>query len=184
MNPRNAAAGSLVPARSRHHRPASAFRPSSPMGWGGAGLGCPILTAASSMRLEVLVCLPACIAATPAAGAGRFHADIRVAHHAALRHRRWYKVDSLELQRTLGFVSCELRWAVAHKYPAQEVKHPPARHRCAGGARTGAVTPVARLEPVLSACDGDQRDLAQPGRDRPQGPCAMATGWWYAAPVM
>ncbi|VTU29174.1 NAD-dependent DNA ligase LigA [Variovorax sp. PBL-E5] len=59
-----------------------------------------------------------------------------------------YKVDSLELQRQLGFVSREPRWAVAHKYPAQE-----AMTRVLGidvqVGRTGKLTPVARLDPVF-----------------------------------
>ena len=59
-----------------------------------------------------------------------------------------YKVNSLALQRQLGFVSREPRWAVAHKYPAQEqVTRVEAIDVYVG--RTGKLTPVARLEPVF-----------------------------------
>ena len=59
-----------------------------------------------------------------------------------------YKVNALELQRQLGFVTREPRWAVAHKYPAQEMLT-----RIDGidvqVGRTGKLTPVARLAPVF-----------------------------------
>lgn len=59
-----------------------------------------------------------------------------------------YKVNSLALQRELGFKTREPRWAVAHKYPAQEMLT-----RIEGidvqVGRTGKLTPVARLAPVF-----------------------------------
>ena len=59
-----------------------------------------------------------------------------------------YKVNSLALQRRMGFVSREPRWAVAHKYPAQEQLT-----RVVGidiqVGRTGKLTPVAKLAPVF-----------------------------------
>jgi DNA ligase (NAD+) len=59
-----------------------------------------------------------------------------------------YKVNSLEIQGRLGFVSREPRWAVAHKYPAQEVLTTVEAIQVYVG-RTGALTPVARLKPVF-----------------------------------
>ncbi|WP_027013739.1 NAD-dependent DNA ligase LigA [Comamonas composti] len=58
-----------------------------------------------------------------------------------------YKVNSLALQRQLGFVTREPRWAVAHKYPAEEM---PTRMEGLDVqvGRTGKLTPVARLAPV------------------------------------
>ncbi len=59
-----------------------------------------------------------------------------------------YKVNALALQRELGFVSREPRWAVAHKYPAQEEMTELLDIEVQVG-RTGALTPVARLKPVF-----------------------------------
>ncbi len=81
-----------------------------------------------------------------------------VAFHAEIAAQRYalpfdidgvvYKVDSRALQRELGFVTREPRWAVAHKYPAQEQAT-----RLNGidiqVGRTGKLTPVAKLEPVF-----------------------------------
>ncbi len=59
-----------------------------------------------------------------------------------------YKVDDFALQQRLGFVSREPRWAVAHKYPAQEEITELLGIEVQVG-RTGALTPVARLAPVF-----------------------------------
>jgi DNA ligase (NAD+) len=59
-----------------------------------------------------------------------------------------YKVNSLALQQRLGFVSREPRWAVAHKYPAQEQMTTVESIDVYVG-RTGKLTPVARLDPVF-----------------------------------
>ena len=59
-----------------------------------------------------------------------------------------YKVNSLELQRKLGYVAREPRWAVAHKYPAQEQTTQVLQIEIQVG-RTGVLTPVARLKPVF-----------------------------------
>jgi DNA ligase (NAD+) len=59
-----------------------------------------------------------------------------------------YKVNSIALQKQLGFVTREPRWAVAHKYPAQEQLTTVEAIDVQVG-RTGKLTPVAKLAPVF-----------------------------------
>lgn len=58
-----------------------------------------------------------------------------------------YKVDNYEQQRQWGFISRSPRWAVAHKFPAQE-KMTKLLNITVQVGRTGAITPVAILDPV------------------------------------
>ncbi|MGI9344570.1 MAG: NAD-dependent DNA ligase LigA [Gammaproteobacteria bacterium] len=85
-------------------------------------------------------------------------ADSCLAYYAAIGRRRdglaydidgvVYKVNDFGLQDELGFVSRAPRWAIAHKFPAQEQSTTVEGIEWQVG-RTGAVTPVARLVPVF-----------------------------------
>ena len=85
-------------------------------------------------------------------------ADGLIAFHDAIAGKRdqlpfdidgvVYKVNSLALQDELGFLTREPRWAVAHKYPAQE-QMTVVRDIDIQVGRTGKLTPVAKLEPVF-----------------------------------
>jgi DNA ligase (NAD+) len=58
-----------------------------------------------------------------------------------------YKIDDLELQRRLGFIARSPRWAIAHKFPAEQVETVVEAIEIQVG-RTGKLTPVAKLTPV------------------------------------
>lgn len=59
-----------------------------------------------------------------------------------------YKVNNLELQKKWGFISRSPRWAVAHKFPPEEVLAK-VHDIVLQVGRTGAITPVAKIEPVF-----------------------------------
>ncbi|WP_297361672.1 NAD-dependent DNA ligase LigA, partial [Thauera sp.] len=151
VNPRNAAAGSIrqldpgIAAR----RPLSFFA----YGLGDTGEWTPPATHAEVLDAIAAFGLPVCAhraVVQGAQGLADFHARI-----GALRDTLpfdidgvVYKVNSLARQQQLGFVTREPRWAVAHKYPAQEAVTLLRDIEVQVG-RTGALTPVARLEPVF-----------------------------------
>ena len=152
VNPRNAAAGSV-----RQLDPAIAAQ--RPLSFYAYGLGevTPGIFAASS-HYEWLQALkrwgfPVCEQTSLGLGAAELSAYHR--HIANLRDSLAfdidgvvYKVNSLALQQQLGFVTREPRWAVAHKYPAQEMLTTVQAIEVQVG-RTGKLTPVAKLAPVF-----------------------------------
>ena len=151
VNPRNAAAGSI-----RQLDPGiAARRPLSFYAYGLGEVAGWTLPATQTEVLDALAAfgLPVCghrAQVRGAEGLAAFHARI-----GALRDTLpfdidgvVYKVDTLALQKQLGFVTREPRWAVAHKYPAQEAVTLLRDIEVQVG-RTGALTPVARLEPVF-----------------------------------
>ncbi len=85
-----------------------------------------------------------------AAGLTAFHADVGARRDALPFDIDGivYKVNSRALQAQLGFKTREPRWAVAHKYPAQE-QLTVVRDIDVQVGRTGKLTPVAKLEPVF-----------------------------------
>lgn len=151
VNPRNAAAGSvrqLDPAIAAG-RPLKffAYGIGAVAGWDEPKTHSSLLDALAAFGLPV--CEHRAVLQGGEALAG-FHQQI-----AELRERLpfdidgvVYKVNDRELQRRLGFRSREPRWAVAHKYPPQEAATVLEAIDIQVG-RTGALTPVARLQPVF-----------------------------------
>ncbi|WP_088278738.1 NAD-dependent DNA ligase LigA [Ideonella sp. A 288] len=151
VNPRNTAAGAV-----RQLDPAiTAQRPLSFFAYGLGEVQGWDQPATHSATLDALAAfgLPVCADRRVVQGAAGL-----VAFHREMGARRdalpfdidgvVYKVNDIELQRRLGFVTREPRWAVAHKYPAQEqVTRLNAIEIQVG--RTGKLTPVAKLEPVF-----------------------------------
>lgn len=152
INPRNTAAGAV-----RQLDPGvTAKRPLAFFAYGlGEVVGWSEQPLTHSAMIEALGAfgLPVCEYRALAQGADglvEFHARM-----AALRDNLpfdidgiVYKVNSLALQRELGFRNREPNWAVAHKYPAQEELTQLLDIEVQVG-RTGAITPVARLAPVF-----------------------------------
>ena len=151
VNPRNAAAGVVRNLDAR----VAAERRLSFYAYGlGEVDGWP-LPASQGALLDALAALgvPVSTERTVTHGAAGL-----VAFHDAIAARRdalpfdidgvVYKVDALALQRRLGYKSREPRWAVAHKYPAQE-QMTLLHDIDVQVGRTGKLTPVAKLQPVF-----------------------------------
>ena len=155
VNPRNAAAGAVrqLDPRIAAQRPLSFF---------AYGLGdiTPVEADGSlfNSHFEMLMCLKQCgfpvaeqtACVQGAAGLVGFHQRMGQARDALPFDIDGvvYKVNSLAAQRQLGFVTREPRWAVAHKYPAQEQLTTVQAIEVQVG-RTGKLTPVAKLAPVF-----------------------------------
>ncbi|WP_038216404.1 NAD-dependent DNA ligase LigA [Xenophilus azovorans] len=151
VNPRNAAAGVVrqLDAGIARQRPLSffAYGLGEVQGWD--------MPATHSATLDALAALGIPVnedraVAQGAEGLAAFHARIAAARDSLPFDIDGvvYKVDDLALQRQLGFKSREPRWAVAHKYPAQEQMTRLLGIEIQVG-RTGRLTPVAKLEPVF-----------------------------------
>ncbi|MDP4299296.1 NAD-dependent DNA ligase LigA [Leptothrix discophora] len=151
VNPRNTAAGAV-----RQLDPAvTAQRPLSFYAYGLGEVQGWDLPPSHAGLLDAFVAmgLPVCADRVVAEGAAGL-----VAFHAAMGAKRdalpfdidgvVYKVDDRALQQQLGFKTREPRWAVAHKYPAQEQLTRLLAIDIQVG-RTGKMTPVAKLEPVF-----------------------------------
>lgn len=151
VNPRNAAAGSLrqLDSRLTAERPLDCYVYAIGIVEGGA------LADRQSERLEQLQQwgLKICPERQVVAGV-----DGCLGYYADIGSRRdslkydidgvVYKVNRLDYQRELGFISRAPRWAIAHKFPAQEEMTLVENIEFQVG-RTGAITPVARLKPVF-----------------------------------
>lgn len=149
VNPRNTAAGSLrqLDASATAERPLKFFA----YAWGDVS---ELPAATQSGMIEALAGYG--FKVNPLTG--RFDgAEALIAHYHVIEEKRAtldydidgvvYKVDDLGLQERLGFVSRSPRWAVAHKFPAEKATTVLHGIDIQVG-RTGALTPVARLEPV------------------------------------
>ena len=151
VNPRNAAAGSIrqLDSRMAANRPLSffAYGLGEVQGWALPATHSGVLDALAAIGLPVCPERSVLLGPQPLAD---FHQRMgeRRASLAFDIDGVVYKVNSLALQAQLGFVSREPRWAVAHKYPAEEASTEVLGIDIQVG-RTGALTPVARLAPVF-----------------------------------
>lgn len=150
-NPRNAAAGSLRQLDAR----ITAQRPLDMYCYGVGFIAGGELAQTHFDNLQLLKTWGLRINAETKLAQGA--AELQQYHDAMLAKRNQlayeidgivYKVNSLALQKTLGFVSRAPRWATAHKFPAQEEMTELLGVDFQVG-RTGALTPVARLAPVF-----------------------------------
>jgi DNA ligase (NAD+) len=149
-NPRNAAAGSLRQLDSRK----TAERPLNFLAY---AIGMVEGTALPKTHHEILHCLQTwgipisvhILLAHDIQGCLDYYQDILVQRDALPYDIDGvvYKVNRIDQQEMLGFVSRAPRWAIAHKFPAQEALTQINAIDIQVG-RTGALTPVARLAPI------------------------------------
>jgi len=151
VNPRNAAAGSLrqLDPRITAQRPLRFFA----YGWGDVG-ALQVANHSDMLdwmaRLGLPVNVTQHVVAQGAADLLRYYEQVG-ARRASLPYDIdgvVYKVNELDAQRVLGFVARAPRFAIAHKFPAQEAFTTLLDIEVQVG-RTGAITPVARLSPVF-----------------------------------
>ncbi len=151
VNPRNGAAGSIrqLDPKLAAKRPLSfyAYGLGEVQGWDLPATHNGILDALQSFGL------PVCAERAVVKGAealSAFHRRVEAKRDALPFDIDGvvYKVNDLKLQAELGFVSREPRWAVAHKFPAEE-QLTVVRDIEVQVGRTGKLTPVAKLEPVF-----------------------------------
>jgi DNA ligase (NAD+) len=148
-NPRNAAAGSLrqKDAKVTASRPLRFFA----HGWGEVS-GLPADTQSGVMAAIAAWGVPVSPLLVRVA-----HSGDALAHYASIERQRAdlpydidgvvYKVDRLDWQERLGFVAKSPRWAIAHKFPAEQAETTLELIDIQVG-RTGKLTPVGRLTPV------------------------------------
>ena len=151
VNPRNGAAGGIRQLDSR----LAAQRTLTFFAYGLGETRSWDMPATHSAVLDALAQYGLPVASQRMTGLG---ADALIAFHRDIAARRdqlpfdidgvVYKVNSLALQRELGFRNREPSWAVAHKYPPQEELTIVEAIDIQVG-RTGTLTPVARLKPVF-----------------------------------
>ena len=151
VNPRNAAAGSL-----RQLDPAiTATRPLEAFFYGigaveGGALPPTHAEFVAKLRLWGLRTCPETRVARGVDGLLAYYRDIGT-RRPTLGYQIdgvVYKVNAFQQQRELGFLARAPRWAIAHKFPAEEALTQVREIEWQVG-RTGALTPVARLEPVF-----------------------------------
>ncbi|RVT48873.1 NAD-dependent DNA ligase LigA [Rubrivivax albus] len=151
INPRNTAAGAIrqLDPRAMADKTLSffAYGLGETTGWAQPATHSGTLDAIAAFGLPV--CADRRVV-QGAAGLVAFHAEIAAKRDALPFDIDGvvYKVDDIALQKRLGFVTREPRWAVAHKYPAQE-QMTLLRDIEIQVGRTGKLTPVAKLQPVF-----------------------------------
>ncbi len=151
VNPRNAAAGSLrqLDPRLTAARPLDIYIYSVGQVIGGALPACHSEILQQLQEWGLKVC-PEIRVVTGIDGCMAYYQDIGSRRDTLAYDIDGvvYKVDRLDYQKELGFVSRAPRWAIAHKFPAEE-ELTLVRDIEFQVGRTGAITPVARLEPVF-----------------------------------